>query len=467
MREKKFLDTVHGYISVPENYCHKLIDTKNFQRLRRIEQTSARSLFPCARHDRFVHSLGVFHLGKKFIVSISRCLPISDTLKESFQIACLLHDCGHSPFSHTLEHLFGTPDELFEKYVASLKQRDVDSEILEVQISDYDTKPHEILSAWLCITVYYDAIKELNADPALVGRMIMGVPYNTIEKSLDDCFIALLHGGLIDVDKLDYICRDKWASGYLSDSIDLDRLIGGAEIHCDEKGKYKVAFSKSCINEIQSLMDSKNFQTNSVFKHHQVVYEQKLLQNIVKKLISRLQLDGKMPSNRLFNLDAFNEKQRVSGNTEIYLPADDDIVHLLKIHHESISGVDEWLSRNYNFFPLWKSYSELKAILGKENAKKLLEGSGKVYDDLSCKIRKVFSANPLFLEATPVMKEVSPGDIEIKFDNDRYVDYCELELPRGNNIYKNQIFKYLFIETRLKSRRDEILSLINHFLDSY
>ena len=48
MREKKFLDTVHGYISVPETYCDKLVDSRYFQRLRRIEQTSARSLFPCA-----------------------------------------------------------------------------------------------------------------------------------------------------------------------------------------------------------------------------------------------------------------------------------------------------------------------------------------------------------------------------------------------------------------------------------
>ena len=68
--EKKFLDTVHGYISVPAEYCDNLIDTRHFQRLRRIEQSSARSLYPCARHDRFIHSLGVFHIGVTEIISV-------------------------------------------------------------------------------------------------------------------------------------------------------------------------------------------------------------------------------------------------------------------------------------------------------------------------------------------------------------------------------------------------------------
>lgn len=53
---KLFKDTVHGYIRIPKRYCDLLIDTPHFQRLRRIEQTSIRSLYPCARHDRFAHS---------------------------------------------------------------------------------------------------------------------------------------------------------------------------------------------------------------------------------------------------------------------------------------------------------------------------------------------------------------------------------------------------------------------------
>ena len=59
---KRILDTVHGYIMVPNEFVKYIVDTIYFQRLRRIEQTSIRSVYPSARHDRFIHSLGVFHI---------------------------------------------------------------------------------------------------------------------------------------------------------------------------------------------------------------------------------------------------------------------------------------------------------------------------------------------------------------------------------------------------------------------
>ena len=62
---KVIKDNVHGYINIPVEYFDKIIDTDLFQRLRDIEQTDMRTLYPSARHDRFIHSLGVFHLGSK------------------------------------------------------------------------------------------------------------------------------------------------------------------------------------------------------------------------------------------------------------------------------------------------------------------------------------------------------------------------------------------------------------------
>lgn len=64
MAGKLIRDTIHGYIEIPEIIINELIDTPVFQRLRQIEQTSMRTLYPSAHHDRFVHSLGVYHLGK-------------------------------------------------------------------------------------------------------------------------------------------------------------------------------------------------------------------------------------------------------------------------------------------------------------------------------------------------------------------------------------------------------------------
>ena len=70
--EKKIKDFVHGYISIPKILFENFIDTPHFQRLRRIEQTSMRSLYPSARHDRFIHSLGTFHLGNRAIEYIKK-----------------------------------------------------------------------------------------------------------------------------------------------------------------------------------------------------------------------------------------------------------------------------------------------------------------------------------------------------------------------------------------------------------
>ena len=102
---KRFRDPVHGYITVPTVYCEKFIDCELFQRLRRIEQTSMRVLFPAAHHDRFAHSLGVYHLGKIAFDNLSKNSDSTYNLEQfrsTFEIACLLHDCAHAPFSHSV-----------------------------------------------------------------------------------------------------------------------------------------------------------------------------------------------------------------------------------------------------------------------------------------------------------------------------------------------------------------------------
>ena len=68
--KKVFKDSVHGYINVPQCFVEHLIDTEVFQRLRNIDQTGMRVLYPNAKHDRFGHSLGVFHLGCKAVVAL-------------------------------------------------------------------------------------------------------------------------------------------------------------------------------------------------------------------------------------------------------------------------------------------------------------------------------------------------------------------------------------------------------------
>ncbi len=105
---KIFKDSVHGYIYVPEYFIRHLIDNIYFQRLRNIDQTRMRVLYPSARHDRFSHSLGVFHLGQKAMEALRKDDRLIDDFERHevlFLTACLLHDIGHTPFSHSLEEL--------------------------------------------------------------------------------------------------------------------------------------------------------------------------------------------------------------------------------------------------------------------------------------------------------------------------------------------------------------------------
>lgn len=124
-KTKKFRDPVYGYIEINEDIVHNIIDTATFQRLRNIRQTSYAPLYPSSLHNRFVHSLGVYHLGCLAFSAILQSLQENEEkgtqilgglnslcknklvrYKELFELACLLHDVGHSPFSHTGEEFY-------------------------------------------------------------------------------------------------------------------------------------------------------------------------------------------------------------------------------------------------------------------------------------------------------------------------------------------------------------------------
>lgn len=451
---KTFQDTVHGYISVLNEYCDHFIDTENFQRLRRIEQLSSRSLYPCARHDRFVHSIGVYHIGRKMLDAIEiDDIPLSEELKQSFLIACLLHDVGHSPFSHTLESCFGTVSELFEGYKAKLEEERIeDKELANLDVGKTDVKQHEILSAMLCITTYHHAIEKLQGNPALVGRMIMGFPYESRAKTLENCFISLLHGDVIDADKLDYICRDKWSSGYQNNSVDVERIIRSVKLYKSDDGTYRIVYLKNALYDIQSMIDNKNFQANWIFKHHQVIYEQKIFQDAVEELVKSLGIKKEA----LFNYESYRDKVEVCPGLSVYMLSDDDIVHLMKVYKEQIPHFQEWFSRTYKYVPIWKTYSELIAFLGNDVADLILQDKGGIYDEITAHIKKEYGVDSFCIESTPSMKSIKRGQVYLLYGDDIIKDYTELGMPPVDKTYENHIFKYVFVEKKLFDSKGEI-----------
>ncbi|MBU7005893.1 hypothetical protein [Phosphitispora fastidiosa] len=259
-------DNVHGYIQVPKPFIEEIVDTGLFQRLRYIEQTGMRTLYPSARHDRFIHSLGTFHLGVKAFEAFRGNVKMyySDkgedrnhyfvfTDKEEnenfwdkcgvlFSIACLIHDCGHSPFSHTLEYLYDIyvtkddsetlNDKLLKEYNSSSFRNDFDG----------IGKPHERMSALLAKTEFGTSVKKIiqdefndyvDYDLEFIARAIIGCKYKNIESrenQIKNCIIQLLNSQSIDVDGLDYIVRDARLSGVDNAALDVDRLLSSLTI---------------------------------------------------------------------------------------------------------------------------------------------------------------------------------------------------------------------------------------------
>ena len=325
-KKKNFMDTIHGYISIPQCFIDHIIDTVYFQRLRNIEQTGMRVLFPNAKHDRFSHSLGVFYLGQKAVDALlsnfrannywniasdnSKVIFWSKN-KVLFLIACLLHDIGHAPFSHSLEELLfdksanptGEKKLLeakidYTKKIASkineLEQSDDDE---EVKYGDIQATPHEQLGAMLVLdhfrsnidNIFDDLIKlqypnvdnggilyaehyngkitinkdNFDKDMAFIARMILGLKYKsyTPELQIRNCFIELLNGGNFDVDKLDYIVRDTQMSGISNVSIDVERLLTSLCIITKTRYKNKKFENKSLpkitVSHIQNLSAGK------------------------------------------------------------------------------------------------------------------------------------------------------------------------------------------------------------------
>jgi hypothetical protein len=384
-----------------------------------------RPLYPSAHHDRFTHSLGVYHLARTAFDSIVENTSQKDLggvdlpgLCDSFLISALMHDCGHSPFSHT-----------FEKYYNNVKQAEnflfelVDDQFVEdfKQLYDDDIggpAPHELFSAAILLKHYTGTIsKEFpKANPQLIARMITGcthLPADTTQKEVENCLIRLINGSAIDVDKLDYILRDTWASGVNNVSIDTQRLLTSLIlVNFGEGGATKLepAFNKSALSVIQSVVDGRNFLYHWVYSHHTVQYYNELLKSVLKKLNTILSPTGNSDLflSRLFSKEAFAGPVRLD-HVSLYLPSDGDIFYLLKKHKDEIPEMSELLSRQATLTPLWKTRAEFELIF--KDKKPPTKRS--TIRKLAKKILKDVIGDPDLLESVMVVK-VKPKIVEIE-----------------------------------------------------
>ena len=154
---KLFNDPIYGFISIPSERIFDLVEHPYFQRLRRISQLGLSSLvYPGANHTRFHHALGAMHLMLKAIQVLRRNgIEITASEEESAQIAILLHDIGHGPFSHALEQtlLDGVHHETVSRIIMERLNLHFDGALDEAIAIFEDRHPkgflHELISSQL------------------------------------------------------------------------------------------------------------------------------------------------------------------------------------------------------------------------------------------------------------------------------------------------------------------------------
>lgn len=390
---KRLKDPIYGYINIPNQYSKEIVDTSVFQRLRRIIQTSYSPLYASSIHNRFVHSLGVFHLGEIVANTITEQVQLKkwkikrfNEIKETFLLACLLHDVGHAPFSHTGERFYleDVPKGQYKRLHHTLTELIGSDEFLK-DIPDSDIKsaaPHEVMSAIIGIKSF-EKFFPTSFQKEFFARCITGYKYSnpTEQNSFLNCFISMLNSKVIDVDRLDYLIRDAFFTGFDTVSIDYERLLTSLTIVCypadkededDNAVKYEIAYQKNAISVIENVVYAHDAERKWIQNHPIVLYDIYIMQHVMGQL-NQIVSRG---DNKLFSLEALGEEGiDLSEDINISLFCDDDIIFLMKSKvKDSLSK--EYFSRNSRRHPLWKSEAEYKAYFLQ------LFGEGKLLDDI-------------------------------------------------------------------------------------
>jgi len=205
LKQYVFNDPIYGFIRINDPLILELIETPYFQRLRRIAQVGLSSLvYPGAHHTRFHHALGCVHLMQQSIsVLQSKGVAISAAESRALQIAILLHDIGHGPFSHAMEH------------------------------SIIPNISHETLSLKF-MHILNDQFK---------GALSLSI--SIFRGESERLFFNQLVSSQLDVDRLDYLKRDSFYTGVAEGNINSERLISMLNVVdqtlvIEEKGLYSV-----------------------------------------------------------------------------------------------------------------------------------------------------------------------------------------------------------------------------------
>lgn len=230
-------DPVYGLVEIPSALMFDLIEHPYFQRLRRISQLGLTGLvYPGALHTRFHHAIGAMHLMQRALHTLkAKGVTISDEEHEAVSVAILLHDIGHGPYSHALEH-----------------------SLMDIH--------HEAISLAF--------MHQLNTEFA--GRLTLAI--QIFRGEYHRPFFHQLISGQIDMDRLDYLRRDSFYTGVSEGTVGIDRIIQMLQVKDD-----KLVVEEKAIYSIEKFLMARRLMYWQVYFHKTVIAAEGLLINILKR----------------------------------------------------------------------------------------------------------------------------------------------------------------------------------------
>ncbi len=300
-------DPVHGFITIPSELIFDLMEHPFFQRLRRIKQLGMSHLvYPGANHTRFHHAIGAMHLMQKALSELQKKgIEITDNEKEGVLIAILLHDIGHGPFSHTLEH----------SLLKNVHHEEVSLLFMQQLNDEFDGKLNT------AIKIFTDEYPKK--------------------------FLHQLVSSQLDMDRLDYLQRDSYFTGVSEGVVGSERIIKMLSVANNE-----LVIIEKGIYSIENFISARRIMYWQVYMHKTVVSSEFMLRSILKRA-KHLFLQGEnlfaSPSLKLFLGKDFDIKDFKSNPKLLnqFAQIDDtDIISAIKVWQNSNDKILSVLSKN-------------------------------------------------------------------------------------------------------------------------